>query len=158
MGVENPKAWVLVPVEPTPAMVAAWMCDHRNWSDRYAAMLSAYPALPVDGGEVVATSWKYHDRVCVDFKFAPDPYALERGFLTDIEPLVRQSALLAAESRALSLEEEVKAAALHVEQLSELLKIIKEYWIDYDHIFSISVHEADTWLSGRQALSEGEQT
>jgi hypothetical protein len=69
--------------------------------------------------------------------------------------------LQAAEARISSLEEENKrlrgslgSACEHIEQLSELLKIIKNHWIDYDHVFSISVHEADEFLASRQALEQ----
>jgi hypothetical protein len=64
-------------------------------------------------------------------------------------------------SRISSLEEENKrlrealgSAYEHIEQLSELLKIIKNHWIDYDHVFSIAVHEADEFLAARQALED----
>ena len=30
----------------------------------------------------------------------------------------------------------------HTETLVELLDIIKEHWVDYDHVYSIAVHEA----------------
>ena len=49
--------------------------------------------------------------------------------------------------RALAAEAQLKAARGHIEQLSELLKIIKEAWVDYDHVYSISVHEADEFLA-----------
>ena len=32
---------VLVPKEATAEMYAAWMCDHRDWSARYRAMIAA---------------------------------------------------------------------------------------------------------------------
>ncbi len=48
----------------------------------------------------------------------------------------------------LAAEAQLKAAREHIEQLSELLKIIKEHWIDYDQIYSISVHEADEFCAG----------
>lgn len=32
---------VLVPREATPEMYAAWMCDHRDWTHRYRAMIEA---------------------------------------------------------------------------------------------------------------------
>lgn len=50
----NKKAWVLVPVEPTPAMVEAGWIDKEDVTpgEIWVAMLSAAPALPaVDGGE-----------------------------------------------------------------------------------------------------------
>ena len=50
-------------------------------------------------------------------------------------------------------EAQLKAAREHIEQLAELLKIIKEAWVDYDHVYSISVHEADEFLAARTALS-----
>lgn len=58
----NTKAWVMVPVEPTPEMVEAHYQAHAEaetvFADAqfvWAKMLSASPALPaVDGGEAVA--------------------------------------------------------------------------------------------------------
>lgn len=135
------KAWVLVPVEPTEEMVSKGYQNcigSGNIKAVYAAMLSASPSLPVvDGAEVVATSWKYHDRACVDFKFSPDPYALERGFLTDIQPLVRQSALIAAESRVQSLEEEVKRLREALEPFAdfgEFMEVETEGFSDTDRL------------------------
>lgn len=34
---------VVVPREPTAEMYAAWMCNHRDWSARYRAMIDAAP-------------------------------------------------------------------------------------------------------------------
>lgn len=45
--------------------------------------------------------------------------------------------------------EEAHTAKLrdHIEQLVELLETIKEHWVDYDHIYSIAVHEARAALT-----------
>jgi DNA repair exonuclease SbcCD ATPase subunit len=67
----------------------------------------------------------------------------------------------AALARISSLEEENKrlrealgSAYEHIERQSELLKIIKKHWVDYDHVFSIAVHESDEFLADRQALED----
>lgn len=44
----------------------------------------------------------------------------------------------------------------HIETLSELLKVIKEHWIDYDHIYSIAVHEADSYVQALKGDQDGE--
>lgn len=49
-------------------------------------------------------------------------------------------------ARAEAAETKLAEAILHIEQLAELLSIIKEHWIDYDHVFSISVDEARKFL------------
>lgn len=59
----------------------------------------------------------------------------------------------AAEARIAELLEALDVGYGHIEQLSELLKILKESWIDYDHVYSIAVHDADEFRAARQALS-----
>ena len=45
-----------------------------------------------------------------------------------------------------ALQERIKELELHTEQLIGLLEMLKEHWIEYDHVFSISVHEARSTL------------
>lgn len=101
MGAVNPKAWVLVPVEPTPEMVEAHYRAHAEaetvLADAqavWAAMIAVAPNyIPDAGGMVDAV-----DREMID---SGDRIGakLARDLLAHFD---------AAESRALSLEEEVK--------------------------------------------------
>jgi predicted nucleic acid-binding Zn-ribbon protein len=61
-----------------------------------------------------------------------------------------------AEARIKALEEAQAVGVDHIETLSELLKIIKEHWIDYDHVFSIAVDEADKFVAARTTLNSKE--
>lgn len=58
----------------------------------------------------------------------------------------------AAEAQVQALREALEQSCEHIDTLTELLKVIKESWIDYDHVFSIAVHEATDFLSTRAAL------
>lgn len=110
----NTKAWVLVPVEPTQAMVTAGFMRNvelgggkRSPEETYRAMLSASPTLPaVDGGEVRA--WEHVLTGLVRQKHDKPSVGMAEG---DYAPLVRQSALLVAESRVQSLEEALRRIA-----------------------------------------------
>lgn len=62
--------------------------------------------------------------------------------------------LQAAEARIKALEEALEPSIEHIDTLVELLKVIKEHWIDYDHVYSIAVHEADDFLSRHKAGSK----
>ena len=50
-------------------------------------------------------------------------------------------------------EEKPMTAIEHIEQLVELLKLIKEHWIEYDHVYAISVYEAERFISETLTLS-----
>jgi hypothetical protein len=69
-------------------------------------------------------------------------YSCSCGYDARIQALAEEAA--AALTRLIA---ERDGLAGHVEQLVELLDIIKEHWIDYDHVYSIAVHEARTALS-----------
>lgn len=58
----------------------------------------------------------------------------------------RRRARAALTAARVDLQARLSQAVEHVEQLAELLDIIKEHWIDYDHVFSIAVHEARQFL------------
>lgn len=83
-----------------------------------------------------------------------DPKTGNFCFPSDVAAIVRR--LDTAEARIKALDEAQAAGVEHIETLSELLKIIKEHWIDYDHVFSIAVHEADQFAAARALSTESQ--
>ena len=72
--------------------------DYAHQAAKAVLELQAYLAATASAGEVtgeevevVATAWRYLGSRHVDFQFEPDALSIERGQLTDIEPLVRLS-------------------------------------------------------------------
>ena len=95
--------------------------------------------MSTDEQKADVVAWKWHDGRgwgMSDRKELAD-YAASKGW--PVTPLFSQGAITA-------LQERIKELELHTEQLIGLLEMLKEHWIEYDHVFSISVQEARSTL------------